>query len=200
MTMKAKIVENKLTLSRRIAQKITGEGDVVSHQTVLRTLEEVGMKPYKPRLLQALHEDDGDRRQEFCELMLEKFNPEPDSIDKIIWSDKAMFKLNGHINRHNSIYWSDVNPKVVMQHELNLPGVTVWCGISSAGIIGPYFFENTVTGNSYVDMLQNWLLPQLYNTHQQWFQQDGAAAHYSNVDKNWLNENFTNLWIGRPGT
>ena len=123
----------------------------------------------KPRLLQALHEDDGNRRQEFCELMLEKFNAESDFIDKIIWSDEAMFKLNGHINRHNCIYWSDVNPKVVMEHELNLPGV--W-----------------------------WLLPQLYNIHQQWFQQDGAAAHYSNVAKNWLNENFINSWIGRRGT
>ena len=101
------------------------------------------MKPYKPRLLQALHKDDGDRLQEFCKLMLKKFNAEPDFIDKIIWSDESMFKLNGHINGHNCIYWSDVNPKVTMQHELNLPEVTVWCSISSAGIIGPYFFKNT---------------------------------------------------------
>ena len=49
------------------------------------------------------------------------------------WSDKAVFKLNCHINRHNSIYWSSEIPHVTTEKEFNLLGVTIniWCGILS---------------------------------------------------------------------
>jgi hypothetical protein len=30
--------------------------------------------------------------------------------------------------------------------EVNLLGVNVWCGLSSHGLIGPFFFEGTITG------------------------------------------------------
>jgi hypothetical protein len=61
--------------------------------------------------------------------------------------------------------------------------VTVWCAISSFGIIGPYFFEDereravTVTGPCYIHMLVNFLGPELAPhplTEETFFQQDGA--------------------------
>jgi hypothetical protein len=30
--------------------------------------------------------------------------------------------------------------------EVNLPDVNVWCGLSPCGLIGPFFFEGSVTG------------------------------------------------------
>jgi len=54
------------------------------------------------------------------------------------------------------------------------------------GIVGPYFFEEegatvTVTSERYVEMLRNFLCPQLrslwVNMEEMWFQQDGATAH-----------------------
>ena len=42
--------------------------------------------------------------------------------------------------------------------------VTIWCAISSHGILGPYFYEEngsrvTVNGVSYVDLLENKFYP-----------------------------------------
>ncbi len=50
---------------------------------------------YRPRLMHHLHDDDYDRRMEFCEIMLKRFAMQPELIDEIIFSDEATFKLNG---------------------------------------------------------------------------------------------------------
>jgi hypothetical protein len=60
-----------------------------------------------------------------------------------------------------SVYWSDSNPHEVIQAELNVPSLTVWVGIWSGGIVGPYFFDGTVTGESYLEMLRAVVLPEL---------------------------------------
>jgi hypothetical protein len=89
---------------------------------------------------------------------------EPNFPRRILWADEALFKLNGQINRHNSVYWSDSNPREVIQEKLNVPGLTVWAGIWSGGIVGPYFFYDTVTGESYLEMLHEVVLPELENS------------------------------------
>ncbi|PNF14075.1 hypothetical protein B7P43_G02154 [Cryptotermes secundus] len=61
--------------------------------------------------------------------------------------------MNGTGNRHNCVYWAPVNPHIHVGNEANLQGVNVWCGLSSRGLIGPFFFEGTVTGQVYLDML-----------------------------------------------
>ncbi|KAJ4442997.1 hypothetical protein ANN_04645 [Periplaneta americana] len=66
-------------------------------------------------------------------------------------------------------------------------------------VYGPYFFaENTVTGATYLQMLQDWLFPQMTNDNPNFiFQQDGAPPHwYREVRRN-LNEGLPNRWIGR---
>jgi hypothetical protein len=73
------------------------------------------------------------------------------------------------------------------QKPLHSEKVTVWCGVSAFGVLGPYFFENatgqsvTVTSDRYVVMLQEFLNDELCRLHIDkrlvWFQQDGATAH-----------------------
>ena len=91
-------------------------------------MSDIGLHPYRLRELQALNEDDGDRRLQFCESFMAHYEDFPDFLNHIIWSDEACFKLNGRVNRHNCVYWSDSNPHEILQRELNLPGVTVWGG------------------------------------------------------------------------
>nr|CAI5830231.1 unnamed protein product [Callosobruchus analis] len=74
-------------------------------------------------------------------------------MGSIIWSDEAQFKLNGTVNRHNCVYWCEENPHVTIEKAVNLPGVNVWCGLSSRGLIGPFRFEGTVTGINYLTCL-----------------------------------------------
>jgi hypothetical protein len=102
-------------------------------------------------------------------------------VDLIVWSDEATFKLNGTVNRHNCTYWSSENPKVHVHEAVNLPGLTVWCGVSSRVIVGPCFFEWTVTGAECLSTLEVSTVPtihQLYGDEKIYCQQDGAPQHY----------------------
>ena len=81
--------------------------------------------------------------------------------DKIWWSGEACFKLNGHINRHSCTYWSQENPHVILEREVNVSGITVWAVMSSTGIIHPFFFDASVTGKQYLNMFQTYFFPQV---------------------------------------
>jgi hypothetical protein len=81
-------------------------------------------------------------------------------------SDEAHFHLDGSVNKQNCRYWAAENPRQLHQRPLHSPKVTVWCGVTKFGIVGPYFFEEdktslTVNSAHYVEMLNNFLLPEL---------------------------------------
>lgn len=46
--------------------------------------------------------------------------------------------------------------------EVKSESVMVWAGILNEQVIGPYFFDATVTGESYLQMLGDYLLPELH--------------------------------------
>ena len=124
-------------------------------------LKELNYRPYIPRLLHGLLEDDADRLLQFCEVFINQCEATPALLDKILWSDEAQFKLSGCVNRHNCIYWASENPHWAIDRQLNQPGMTVWAGVSSAGIVGPFFFEETVRSQNYLEMLQTDVVPVL---------------------------------------
>ena len=168
-----------------------------------RILKQDDWKSYIPSLLHSINEDDPDRRKEFFEWYLAKVEETADFSDRIIWSDEAIFKLNGTINRHNATYWAQQNPHVHYDRSVNLPGVSVWCGLSSRGLIGPFFFDGNVTCESYLDMLQAQALPvirELYNGIEVYFQQDGAPSHYHRDVRSFLDKTFPGKWMGRRGS
>jgi len=70
---------------------------------------------------------------EFCEWYLAKCEDDQQFPRQLVWSDEATFKLNGTINHHNCTYWARKNPNIMEEHHVNLPGVTVWCGLSAHG-------------------------------------------------------------------
>jgi hypothetical protein len=84
-----------------------------------------------------------------------------------LWSsDEAHFHLSGTVNKQNFRYWAAENPREVHARPLHSPKVTVWCTLSSIGVIRPYFFEEggvevTVNANRYCDVLENFLLPKI---------------------------------------
>ncbi len=47
-----------------------------------------------------------------------------------------------------------------MNRELNLPGLNCWAGIWSGGIVGSFFFDSTVTGLHYHEMLEEAVIPE----------------------------------------
>jgi len=67
---------------------------------------------------------------------------ERDYVNKLLLSDEAHFHLSGFVNKQNFRCWPATNPVELHERPLHSSKVTVWCAISSLGIIGPYFFED----------------------------------------------------------
>lgn len=163
-----------------------------------RAARETGFRPYRPTTVVALSDDDFDRREEFCTTFLAKLDQEPGLLDNIIWSDESLFKLNGVVNRHNCCYWASSNPHMQIPVDEFAPGIMVWCGLTSSGIIGPYFFDENVVADTYLAMLNGYLWPHI-KRRRVYFQQDGAAAHYALRVRSWLDQKLPGRWIGRRG-
>jgi hypothetical protein len=121
--------------------------------------------------------------------------------DRLVLSDEATFHLSGKVNRRNVRIWSIANPHVNVEHLRDSPKVNVFCAVSRCKVYGPFFFaEPTVTGHSYLDMITEWLTPQLReDLPDVVFQQDGAPPHFHLDVRRYLNETLPGRWIDRAG-
>jgi len=126
----------------------------------------------------------------------------------LMMSDEAHFHLDGYVNKQNCRFWVAENPRELHQRPLHNANLSVWCGISTVGIVGPYFFEDegatvTVTSGGYVEMLSNFLRPQLrslrVNMEEMWFQQDGATAHTARASMTVFRQMFPQHVVSRFG-
>ena len=111
------------------------------------------------------------------------------------------------------------NPHITWQHTTQAEGLTVWTCIWSKGDVGPYFFDDKVTAQSYLTMLNDHFYPvyrdlsgnesifliqesissDLLDNECIFFMQNGAPARYAFDVREWLDENFPGKWIGRRG-
>ena len=72
-------------------------------------------------------------------------------------SDEAHFWLNGYVNKQNC----EDQPEELQKLSMHPERVTVWCGLWTGGIIGPYFFKDaenrnvTMNGERYREMIFN---------------------------------------------
>ena len=175
----------------------------LSDRSVRRILhDDLHYHPYKMAIVQELSVRNFTSRRNACEALLE--NVLEDAI--VYFSDEAHFHLTGCVNKQNMRYWADTNPHELHERPLHSPKVTVWCAISSTGIVGPWFFEEnevTVTVNSdrYVNMLEEFFFPRIEELDQGdiWFQQDGATAHTSRTSMAVLREHFPERLISIRG-
>lgn len=170
----------------------------ISVRSYRRLLHQLDLRPYRAQYVPPLSDGDLDRRVEFCEAMLQRFDDDVQLVDRIIWSDESLFRLDGTINRHNDVVWATTNPHRQVQVPNSQQSVMVWCGITSAGLIGPFFFEEYVTADSYLQLLQTVLWPAARHRGKT-FQQDGAGPHYALSVRGWLDQKFPGRWIGRRG-
>jgi hypothetical protein len=85
-----------------------------------------------------------------------------------------------------------------VEHQRDSPKVNVFCAISSQKVYGPFFFaEETITGMTYLDMLQLWIMPQLQNIQTFVHQQDGSPTHFHCEVRRYLNTVLPGRWLGR---
>ncbi|GAA54948.1 transposable element Tc3 transposase [Clonorchis sinensis] len=140
-------------------------------------------------LLQNITEEDKEQRVTFANWLLDN----EEIVLNILWSDEANFSVDGIINKHNCVIWSREAPHEYFTHNLHFPHLCVWMGFSSKCLLRPFFFDATVSGDSYLHMLQTHVIPQLkqHKKSSTVFQQDGAPPHYSNQVRTYLREQFS---------
>ena len=101
------------------------------------------------------------------------------------------------MNKQNFRIWSTQKPLEVFEQQLHAPKVTVWYGLSSYRVYGPFFFKDAETGNAcsvnteaYIEMLNTVMTDDIHLDVQ--FQQDDATAHTSLAARDCLKNNFGN--------
>ena len=164
-----------------------------SLQKILTT--DLNLFPYKIQIVQELKPTDYETRLTFCAAFL----TQSDLTEKLIMTDEAHFNLSGFINKQNYRFWGTQQPQVMIEKPLHPERVSVWCGLSSQRIYGPYFFDGSIDGNAYRHMLVDWFFPQVDNA-ELWFQQDGATPHTAREILELLRGKFPNRLISRFGT
>ena len=134
----------------------------------------------KVQLLQALKPEDKPRRKEFAVTMLHRLDSVPEFLKRVCFSDESTFHVSGLINRQNSRIWGSQNPHETYKLERDSPKLNVWCGIMHDKIIGPFFFtEKSITAQIFLDLLTEYVSPQLEQYQPLViFQQHGAPPHW----------------------
>ena len=72
-------------------------------------------RAYRRPLVQALLPGDIDKRVKWAEDYLEAAERDFTYPDYILWTDEAIFHLDGHVKRHNAVIWSVQNPHALME-------------------------------------------------------------------------------------
>ncbi|GBL97926.1 hypothetical protein AVEN_127027-1 [Araneus ventricosus] len=118
----------------------------LSKSSVWSILNESGVHPYRSTLVQGLLPRDDERRYTCCNFVMNDLEDHTTFLADIIWTDEAFFSCNGMFNRQNVHIWSLENPRYTFEvrHKL-LFSINVWCGIFNDRLIGPVFYEGTLT-------------------------------------------------------
>lgn len=178
-----------------------------STTSVWRILRRHKFHPYGVKLSQELSVADFEKRQDFCELMDQRIR-NPNFLKNVCFSDESTFHLTGYVNRHNCRYWCEENPNEHREAHTQRPKKrNVWAGILGSEIIGPFFIDGNLDGAKYIILLHNQIVPEMRASAARqnivwdhvYFQQDGAAAHYARLVRDYLDMVFPNRWIGRLG-
>lgn len=198
-----KAIRANPTQSVRGLERKTG----VSKSSIQRILiDNLEMFPYKMQLTQKLKRGDKTKRLKFCHWFLEKLQARHSFLDSLWMSDEANFHLDGTVSKQNFRYWSKQQPHIAIAHDMFPSHLTVWCAISSKGVIGPYFFEEhkevvTVNAYRYSNMLERFFVRHLRRRKTRlggsWFQQDGAKPHTAKYTMEHLHKIFQNRIISK---
>ena len=116
------------------------------------------LHPYHVELHQALSEINFDHRLNCCYWLRAMVEEDPNFLSRVLWTDEASFSSNGGVNLHNMHYWSPNNPHWMREVDYqNRWSLNVWCGILDGRIVGPFFFNEHLNGDNYLNFLANQL-------------------------------------------
>ena len=179
--------------AREVVSDLT---NVTNYSRVYRMLRfDLKYFPYSISVMQHLKESDIESRIEFARWMKDHL----EIVNKMWFSDESHFYFNDIVNKRNCRFWGTEKPNFHYEKPLHDDKITVWVALSSAGVIGLFFFEEkgeiaTVNSERYIQLLKKKFRPALrrigINIENVWFQQDGATPHTAKHALAWLHETF----------
>ena len=126
-------------------RKVAGRVDIPKSSVHNVMRKRLGLYPYKLQLMQSLRQDDKRQRVQFAQWLLEH----PEIIPNILWSDEAIFSLDGTVNTHNCRIWGKLKPKHFITKSLHSPKLCIWMTFSSKFGLEPFFFNGTIDADCY---------------------------------------------------
>uniref|UniRef100_A0A0K8TRS1 Putative transposase-like protein n=1 Tax=Tabanus bromius TaxID=304241 RepID=A0A0K8TRS1_TABBR len=172
---------------------------------VWRTLRSERLRPYHYRPVQELLGVDLARRLQFSNWILGHHRDNGLFINNILWTDESQFSRTGVNNFHNLHNWSSENRHLsrVNSHQTRF-SVSLWIGVIGNEMVGPFRLPTPLNSRNYLQFLQTEVSEYLDNISLERlrtlvYQHDGAPAHSGAVVRTWLNDNFSDRWIGRNG-
>jgi transposase len=157
--------------------------------TVHDILKQENFHPYKLQIVQHLTEDDPDDRLEICQWFLSQIEKNEHFLRGVLFSDEANFYANGEVNKQNHKHWSTDKPHWFSTTKTQgAERIMVCCGVWDVHVIGPLFFHERVTGENYLNMLGDQMIPQLdeLGGKPDWFMQDGPPPPSLCTASAWL--------------
>jgi hypothetical protein len=97
-----------MTSVRRVATS-----SEVSKSTVHRMFHKLHLKAYKPKQVQTLYPQDFETRMNFATRALQELD-----LNSVLWSDEAIFNMNGNGKSLRGSIWFDKKPTVLVEKEL----------------------------------------------------------------------------------
>ena len=182
---KVKRIRQTLLRSPKKSTRRTSMETLIPPTTVWQVVRKrLVMKPYKQQVVQAITAADKRKRKQFCVDMQVKLE-EDEFNERLVFREEATCHTNGKVNKHNVRIWGEENPHATIEHERDSPKMNVFCAISKNHVHGPFFFEGNVTGDVYLQMVQNWLMDELIaNEHEDFiYQQNGAPPHCAGLSQ-----------------
>ena len=106
-------------------------------------------------------------------------------MHSLFLSDEAYFTLDWPVNKQNTRYLAKENPEMMYPLPLCSKRVTVWCGLTSQHVTGPYSYEDssgnavTVNAERYNEILEDFVYPIVSQKgiNEFYLQQYGAPCH-----------------------
>ena len=121
--------------------------------------------PYRMKRRHQLKPEDYERRLNFSRWLIEK-TQNPHFLANLIIGDEAGFGMNGKVSSQNVRMYAPKGEGPEFTYDVNesREKVTVWMGLCGNGkIIGPYIFEGSVNSAAYLELLNEFVLPELFS-------------------------------------
>lgn len=188
------LMHDEPTKSLRHLSQETG----LSYGTCQRILKNnIKLFPYKMQAFHELLPLDHNRRVHYCQWFSENLIDNNDLLDVTFFTDEAWFHVSGYINSQNMRMWCAENPHIFRENPLHPLKIGVWVAVSRRRLVGPIFFDGTVTAQRYRDEILNNFINQLHDDELQngYFQHDGATCHTTEVNLNYLRQFYENRLI-----